>query len=120
MAAALAALALAAALAAIQGLAALNAERAAWGQPTMQCGIALHLGDVMYGNIGASDRLDFTVIGRAVNLVTRMEGLCKRLDRLLVTSADFAQNCDTPLISCGFQPLRGLREPVEVFAVDGV
>jgi adenylate cyclase len=113
-------LALAAALAAIEGLAALNAERAAWGQPTMQCGIALHLGDVMYGNIGASDRLDFTVIGRAVNLVTRMEGLCKRLDRLLVTSADFAQNCDTPLISCGFQPLRGLRDPVEVFTVDGM
>ena len=110
-------LALAAALDAVRGMAGLNAERAAWGQPTMQCGIALHLGDVMYGNIGAPDRLDFTVIGRAVNLVTRLEGLCKRLDRPVLTSAAFAQSCDAPLLSCGFQPLRGLKDPVEVFAV---
>ncbi len=112
-------LALAAARAAILGLAGLNAERAAWGQPIMHCGIALHLGDVMYGNIGAPDRLDFTVIGRAVNLVTRLEGLCKTLDRPLLTSAAFAESCDTPLLSCGFQPLRGLRDPVEVFTVAG-
>ena len=110
-------LALAAAVDAVRGMAGLNAERAAWGQPTMQCGIALHLGDVMYGNIGAPDRLDFTVIGRAVNLVTRIEGLCKRLDRRVLTSREFAQSCARPLLSCGFQPVRGLKEPVEVFTL---
>ncbi|CAK0752537.1 hypothetical protein CCP1ISM_4770001 [Azospirillaceae bacterium] len=102
---------------AVAGLARLNAERSAWGQPTLQCGIGLHLGDVMYGNIGAANRLDFTVIGPAVNLVTRIEGLCKRLDRPLLTSAVFAACCPSPLLSLGFQPVRGLTEPVEVFGL---
>lgn len=103
---------------ALAGMAALNAERSAWGQPTLKAGIALHIGDVMYGNIGAPNRLDFTVIGPAVNLVTRIEGLCSRLDHVVLSSAAFARHCtDNRLTSLGWQPVRGLREPVEVFGL---
>lgn len=114
--------AMAAAEAAMAGMVRLNAERQAWGQPALGGGIALHLGDVMYGNIGAPDRLDFTVIGPAVNLVSRLQGLTRRMQRPLLTSAAFAHTCqaDPPrLLSLGFQPVRGLTEPVEVFGLAG-
>ena len=110
-------LALDAARGALDGLRRFNAERAAWGQPTLQCGIAIHLGDVMYGNIGAPTRLDFTVIGSAVNLVTRLESLCKRFDRFVVASSEFAKQEPLEWLSLGFQPVRGLKEPVEVFGL---
>jgi adenylate cyclase len=111
------ALALDAARDAVAGLARLNAERSAWGQPVLYCGIGLHFGEVMYGNIGAINRQDFTVVGPAVNLLTRIEGLCKRLERPALASAAFAARCPHPLDSLGFQPVRGLAEPVEVFGV---
>jgi adenylate cyclase len=107
--------ALQAAETAIAGMQALNAERADWGQPYLGCGIALHAGDVMYGNIGAPDRLDFTVIGPAVNLASRIEGLCQSLDRQLLTSrafADLAGGCG--LVPLGAHRVRGLDTPVEV------
>ncbi|MGQ9366273.1 adenylate/guanylate cyclase domain-containing protein [Azospirillum sp. ST 5-10] len=109
--------ALDAAEAALAGMARLNAERAAWGQPVLHCGIALHLGDVMYGNIGAPSRLDFTVIGPAVNLVSRLESLCKRLERPVLASAAVAAACGDRMRSLGWHPVRGLRDPVEVFAL---
>lgn len=96
-----------------------NAERAAWGQPTLRCGVALHIGEVMYGNIGSTERLDFTVIGPAVNLVSRIEGLCGRLDRTVLTSADFAALVPPGgrhrLDSIGPHVVKGLVEPLEVF-----
>lgn len=113
-------LALAAARDALARIDARNAERAAWGEPTLRCGIALHVGNVMYGNIGAPSRLDFTVIGPAVNLVSRIEGLCKRLDRSLLTSAEFAAACPDPLDAAGWHPVRGLKDPVEVFGLPAV
>lgn len=97
----------------------LNGERAAWGQPILRCGISLHVGDVMYGNIGAPDRLDFTVIGPAVNLLSRIEGLCSRLDRPVLTSAAFASLCPGRLSSLGWHPVKGLAEPVEVYGLTG-
>jgi adenylate cyclase len=97
----------------------LNAQRAAWGQPILKAGIALHVGDVMYGNIGAPDRLDFTVIGPAVNLVSRIEGLCKRMDREVLASCAFAANCGDSMVSLGFQPVKGMTRPVEVFGLAG-
>lgn len=114
------ALALDAAEEAIAGMRRINAQRAAWGQPQLGAGIALHLGDVLYGNIGATDRLDFTVIGPAVNLVTRLEELTRNLDRQLLTSAEFAQaladsDRADALTSLGQYPVKGLGYQVEVF-----
>lgn len=111
--------ALAAAEAALGAMHTLNVERAAWGQPILRCGIALHVGDVMYGNIGAPDRLDFTVIGPAVNLLSRIEGLCTRLDRPVLTSAALAALCPDRLSSLGWHPVKGLKEPVEVYGLTG-
>ena len=76
----------------------------------------LHVGQVVYGNIGSPDRLDFTVLGPAVNLVSRLEGLAKELDRPLLCSAAFADALDAPLASLGRFPLKGVAEPQEVFA----
>jgi adenylate cyclase len=77
---------------------------------------ALHVGQVVYGNIGSPDRLDFTVLGPAVNLVSRLEGLAKQLNRPLLCSAAFAHALDAPLASLGHFPLKGVAEPQEVFA----
>lgn len=104
---------------ALAAMAAQNAERAAWGQPTLRCGIALHVGEVMYGNIGSTERLDFTVIGPAVNLVSRIEGLCGRLERTVLTSADFAALVGTHgrhrLDAIGPHAVKGMADPVSVF-----
>jgi len=85
----------------------------------MELGLALHTGPVMYGNIGAPERLDFTVIGPAVNLTARLAGLCRPLGRRLLASARFASPCGSELVSLGFHPMRGLAEPQEVFALPG-
>jgi len=82
--------------------------------------IALHAGEVTYGNIGTTDPLDFTVIGPAVNEAARMEGLCKALGKQILISQSFAQAAQgvrEPLSSVGRHPLRGVREPQEVFTV---
>jgi adenylate cyclase len=109
--------ALEAATSALDRLAAINRERARSGQPELRTGIGLHLGEVIYGNVGAADRLDFTVIGPAVNLASRIEGLTKRLSRPLLTSQAFAEICPRPLVSLGFHPVRGLYHPEEVFGL---
>lgn len=76
----------------------------------------LHVGEVAYGNIGSPERLDFTVLGPAVNLVSRLEELAKQLDQSLLCSAAFASALDIPLAPLGRFPLRGVAEPQEVFA----
>jgi adenylate cyclase len=76
----------------------------------------LHVGQVVYGNIGSPDRLDFTVLGPAVNLVSRLEGLAKDAGRPLLCSAAFAAALDAPLASLGRFALKGVTEPEEVFA----
>jgi adenylate cyclase len=93
-----------------------NDDAVATPRPIIQAGIGLHLGDVIYGNVGAPDRLDFTAIGPAVNLAARLEGLTKRLDRPLLCSRNFARAYPGSLVSLGFQPVRGLAEPEEIFA----
>ncbi|HEY2539675.1 MAG TPA: adenylate/guanylate cyclase domain-containing protein [Stellaceae bacterium] len=95
----------------------INLARRERGQTEFRIGIGLHLGEVIYGNVGASDRLDFTVIGPAVNLASRIEGLTKRLLRPLLTSSAFAEICPRPLVSLGFHPVRGLYQPEEVFGL---
>ncbi len=106
--------------AATQGLdrlAEINRERRESERSEMRTGIGLHLGEVIYGNVGAADRLDFTVIGPAVNLASRIEGLTKRLLRPLLTSSAFAEICPQPLVSLGFHPVRGLSQAEEVFGL---
>lgn len=81
------------------------------GDPAYRADFALHIGEVGYGNIGTSDRLDFTVIGPAVNEVSRMEKLCDSLCVHLVMSADFAAHIDAAVTDAGIHRLRGVREP---------
>ena len=76
----------------------------------------LHVGEVVYGNIGSPDRLDFTVLGPAVNLVSRLEGLAKQLGRAVLCSAAFAAALDLSAQSLGRFPLKGVADPQEVFA----
>ena len=111
--------ALAAAGEARAALAQTNAERAERGEPRLRYGVALHLGEVLYGNIGSTGRLDFTTTGPAVNLTARLETLARDLGRELVTSAAFARHCPDALTSLGSFQLRGFREPQEVFAPAG-
>jgi adenylate cyclase len=101
----------------LERLAAINRERRESARSEVRAGIGLHLGEVIYGNVGSADRLDFTVIGPAVNLASRIEGLTKRLSRPLLTSSAFAEICPRPLVSLGFQPVRGLYQPEEVFGL---
>jgi adenylate cyclase len=96
-----------------------NAERQAAGRPVLRYGMALHLGDVLYGNVGSADRLDFTTIGPAVNLTARLETLARDLGRDLVVSARFAAHCSSPLASVGSFPIRGFRELQQVFIPTG-
>jgi adenylate cyclase len=109
--------ALAAAEAALADLAQLNDRRRAAGRATLEIGIALHMGAVTYGNIGGPERLDFTVVGPAVNLVTRLEGLCSELGRPLLASARFASPCGSKLVSLGRYRLRSFAEEHEVFTL---
>src|SRR5215472_9463830 len=107
----------AAALEAFANLAEMNRTRAAAGVPTIRIGITLHVGRVIYGNIGASSRLDFTVIGHAVNLVSRMQRLCRRFDKAMLFSADFVRQSGVPALSMGRHELQGVGAPQEVFAL---
>jgi adenylate cyclase len=109
--------ALDAATQALERLAEINRVRRRKDEPELRTGIGLHLGEVIYGNVGAADRLDFTVIGPAVNLASRIEGLTKRLSRPLLTSQAFAEVCPRPLVSLGFHPVRGLYHPEQVFGL---
>jgi adenylate cyclase len=111
--------ALTAAAAARAALAQANAERAASGEPQLRHGLALHLGEVLYGNIGSAGRLDFTAIGPAVNLTARLETLARDLERDLVASRAFARHCPAALQSLGSFQLRGFRGPQEVFVPSG-
>lgn len=96
----------------------LSAEREESGKPPVRFGVALHLGDVMYGNIGATGRLDFTVIGGAVNEASRLESLCKELGAPLLLSETFVrEGAVMDAVSLGSRTLRGVSHPVEVFTL---
>lgn len=94
---------------------ALNRERAGNGGPDIGVDVVLHLGEVFYGNVGAQGRLDFTVIGRAVNEASRLEKLCGTLEQPLLMSESFATTCAVPCQYLGSFELRGVSKRADVF-----
>ena len=98
-------------------LATLNHRRRRRGQPEIEFGVGLNIGEVIYGNVGAPDRLDFTVMGPVVNRTARFEALTKQLGRNILFSANFAALLDEDVISLGHQVIKGVDEPVEVFTL---
>src|SRR6266699_1032642 len=99
------------------GMAHLDEARRRQGLSPLPFGAALHLGEMLWGNIGAADRLDFTAIGPAVNLVSRLEGLCKPLRKTVLVSGALAAETQTPLIALGTHALRGITSPCVVFTL---
>jgi adenylate cyclase len=102
----------------------LNARRSAEGRPTTSAYVGLHVGEVFYGNIGSEDRLDFTVVGPAVNEVSRIASMCSSVDRELLASADFRADLDSAgrgsLVSTGRFALRGIGRAQDLYTLDPV
>jgi adenylate cyclase len=99
------------------GMAHLDAARRREGLAPLPFGAALHLGEILWGNVGAADRLDFTAIGPAVNLVSRLEGLCRPLGKAVLISGAFAAETRAALIPLGEHPLRGIAKPCAIFTL---
>ncbi|MDD1529518.1 adenylate/guanylate cyclase domain-containing protein [Bradyrhizobium sp. WBOS7] len=104
-----------------QAMIALNERNNATGRAPLNYGIGVHVGDVMYGNIGSASRLDFTVIGPAVNMASRLEALTKQLGRKVLLSRDFAELVQPKfeLEHVGKHEVRGFSDPIELFAYHG-
>ncbi|TWA92637.1 adenylate/guanylate cyclase domain-containing protein [Bradyrhizobium stylosanthis] len=102
-----------------QAMAGLNERNNGSGRAPLNYGIGVHVGDVMYGNIGSSSRLDFTVIGPAVNMASRLEALTKQIGRNVVLSRDFAELVQPKfeLERVGKYEVRGFSDPIELFAL---
>lgn len=100
----------------------LNARRRAEGRRTIELDVCLHIGTVQYGNVGTATRLDFTVIGPAVNEASRIERLCEPLGHHVLASDQFAEAASSSrsrLVSLGRHQLRGVREATELFGLAG-
>jgi adenylate cyclase len=101
---------------------ALNARRSTEGRPTTSAYVGLHVGEVFYGNIGSEDRLDFTVVGPAVNEVSRIASMCRSVDRELLASSDFRAGLDAAgrnyLVSTGRFALRGIGRAQDLYTLD--
>src|SRR5205814_1481287 len=112
--------ALAAAIAARAGIVELNRHRAADGKPITDMYLGLHVGEVFYGNIGSTERLDFTVVGPAVNEASRVAAMCRSADQPMLVSAAFAEvgTIRKRLVSVGRYALRGVGRPQELFTLD--
>jgi adenylate cyclase len=113
--------ALNAAAAAQWAVGALNIRRAGQDLPTTDMYLGLHIGEVFYGNIGSSERLDFTIIGPAVNEVSRIAAMCRSVEQPVLVSAAFAASITGQphrFVSVGRYALRGVRRPQELFTLD--
>ena len=105
-----------------RNMAALNSRRGGDGRPTTSAYVGLHVGEVFYGNIGSEDRLDFTVVGPAVNEASRIASMCRSVDRELLASADFRAGLDAAgrgyLVSTGRFALRGIGPAQDLYTLD--
>jgi len=102
----------------------LSAARTADGKTATRVYMGLHKGDILYGNIGSADRLDFMVVGPAVNEAARIEAMCRSVERDLVISSAFRDGAragsQERLVSLGRYALRGVSRPQELFTLDTV
>jgi adenylate cyclase len=100
----------------------LNDRRAKEGRPVTSAYVGLHVGEVFYGNIGSEDRLDFTVVGPAVNEVSRIASMCSSVDRELLASSEFCKGLDATgrryLVSTGRYALRGIGRAQDLYTLD--
>lgn len=96
--------------------AACNDRRASEDKTPFRYGIALHAGEIMYGNIGVPSRVEFSVIGAAANEAARLEGLTKELQEIVLVSGEFAENHDHLWRDLGAHPIKGSYRPMSVFA----
>ncbi|MBV8663553.1 MAG: adenylate/guanylate cyclase domain-containing protein, partial [Hyphomicrobiales bacterium] len=112
--------ALKAARSAWNAIEALNGRRASVGLPVTDMYLGLHIGEVFYGNIGSEARLDFTVIGPAVNEVSRIAAMCRSIDQPVLLSRSFTAAANDPrsFVSVGRYALRGVTRPQELFTLD--
>ena len=112
--------ALSAAIATREGIVALNKRRQADGEPVTDMYLGLHVGDVFYGNVGGRERLDFTVIGPAVNEASRIAAMCRSVDQPVLMSSAFANVgvANQRLVSVGRYALRGVAHPQELFTFE--
>lgn len=94
-----------------------NVRAASSGREQIEFVIGIDFGDVTFGNIGSPDRLDFTVVGRAVNVASRVQGLCKELGKSILVTADVAHNAGRTLPSAGIHSVRGVPHGIEVFGI---
>jgi adenylate cyclase len=105
-----------------RNMTALNSRRSAEGRPTTSAYVGLHVGEVFYGNIGSEDRLDFTVVGPAVNEVSRIASMCSSVDRDLLVSTAFRDGLDAAgrryLVSTGRFALRGIGRAQDLYTLD--
>ena len=102
-------------------IATLNVRRAAHGMPITNAHIALHVGELLYGNLGSPRRLDFTVLGPAVNEAARIESFCASLEQAVIVSTAFAQASGQArhrLVSVGRYAMKGIAQPQELFTMD--
>ena len=95
----------------------INHRRRRRGLPEIRFGVGLNVGEVIYGNVGAPDRLDFTVMGPAVNRTARLESLTKELDCDILFSQNFADSVDTRAEFLGQHQMKGIAEPQAVYAL---
>lgn len=110
-------MALAAAIELTRRTEAANAERSQRGEAPITHGLALHMGEVAYGNVGTARRLDFTVIGPAVNRASRLLSLAKALNRLVLISDTIALEVGTTLVDLGNYRLRDIEDEQHVFTL---
>ena len=99
----------------------MNVRRESHGMPVTSTHIALHVGELLYGNLGSPRRLDFTVLGPAVNEAARIEAFCASLEQPVIVSTAFAEasgQARQRLVSVGRYAMKGIARPQELFTLD--